>query len=312
VHKVRGEMDDHKLKVFCTVAETKSFSRASEIIRLTQPAVSLQVQALEEIYGTKLFNRSGCIITLTKAGEMLYKYAKEISLLYAAAEKDIGGFTGLVKGVVSVGASSTIGNYVLPSVIADFKRKYPKVGVQIYVGNTRNVIEFLNAGNIDVGLVEGEVKKQKLILEKLITDEMVLVMSPLHAWAKKANISILDISKEPFILREEGSGTRQMIEKHLAKYGISPHNIKIAFIMGSTESIKGAVEEGLGVSILSKWATKKETRFGILKTATFKEEKIIRDFSLLYRKPKNYSHALDKFLGYLKRYNFDKLLVSMR
>jgi DNA-binding transcriptional LysR family regulator len=303
-------MDDHKLKVFCTVAETKSFSKASEIIRLTQPAVSLQIQALEEIYGTKLFNRSGCIITLTKAGEMLYKYAKEINNLYTSAEKEIGGVTGQVKGVVSVGASSTIGNYVLPSVIAEFKRKYPKVGVHIHIGNTKNVIEFLNAANIDVGLVEGDVKKQKLTIEKLIPDEMVLIMSPLHPWAKRANISVLEIPKEPFILREEGSGTRQMIEKHLSKHGISPHNIKVAFIMGSTESIKGAVEEGLGVSIVSRWATKKETRYGSLKTATFKEQKIVRDFSLLNRKPGSSSHALDKFLGFLKNYSFDKLLNS--
>lgn len=301
-------MDDHKLKVFCTVAETKSFSKASEIIRLTQPAVSLQIQALEEIYGTKLFNRSGCIITLTNSGEILYKYAKEINLLYLASEKEIGRFTGVVKGIVSVGASSTIGNYIIPSVLADFKKKFPKVGVNIHVGNTKNVIEFLNAGNIDVGLVEGDVKKQKLVVEKLIPDEMVLVMSPLHPWAKKPNVSILDIPKEPFILREEGSGTRQMIEKNFAKYGISPHNIKISFVMGSTEAIKGAVEEGLGISILSRWATKRETRYGSLKTATFKEEKFLRDFSLLYRKPKSSSHALDKFLGFLKKYPFDKLL----
>ncbi len=300
-------MEDHKLKVFCTVAETKSFSKASEIIRLTQPAVSLQIQALEEIYGTKLFNRSGCIITLTKAGEMLYKFAKEINELYSSAEKEIGGVTGLVKGVVSVGASSTIGNYVLPSVIADFKRKYPKVGVHIHIGNTKNVIEFLNAASIDVGIVEGDVKKQKLEVEKLIPDEMMLIMSPLHPWAKKNSISIMDLTKEPFILREEGSGTRQMIEKHFAKYGIGPHNIKVAFVMGSTEAIKGTVEEGLGVSILSRWAIKKEVRFGSIKATTFKEQKIVRDFSLIYRKPGHYSHVLDKFLGFLKNYSYDKL-----
>ncbi len=301
-------MDDHKLKVFCTVAETKSFSKASEIIRLTQPAVSLQIQALEEIYGTKLFNRSGCVITLTKAGNMLYKYAKEIISLYIDAERDIGDFTGVVKGIVSVGASSTIGNYVLPAAVASFKKKFPKVGVHIHVGNTQRVIEFLNAGNVDIGLVEGDVKKQKLSIEKLIPDEMVLIVSPHHPWAKRNSISILEIPKEPFILREEGSGTRQMIEKHFAKHGISPHNIKIAFIMGSTESIKNSVEEGLGVSIVSKWAVRKEMRYGSLKALTFKEDKILRDFSLLSRKSKNSSHALDKFVGYLKKHSFDKML----
>ncbi|KPK01256.1 MAG: hypothetical protein AMK71_06255 [Nitrospira bacterium SG8_35_4] len=301
-------MDDHKLKVFCIVAETKSFSRASEIIRLTQPAVSLQIQALEEMYGTKLFNRSGCVITLTKAGEMLYKYAKEINALYASAEKEIGGVTGLVKGVISVGASSTIGNYVLPSVVADFKRKFPKVGVHIHVGNTKNVVDFLNAGSVDIGLVEGDVNKQKLVLEKLIPDEMVFIMSPYHHLAKKASISIMELSKEPLIFREEGSGTRQAIEKYLSKHGISQQHLKISLIMGSTESIKGAVEEGLGTSIMSRWAARKEIRYGSLKTSVFKEDKFVRDFSLLYKKSKEQSHTIEQFMGFLRRYPYSKLL----
>lgn len=303
-------MDDHKLRVFCTVAETKSFSKASEIIRLTQPAVSLQIQALEEIYGTRLFNRSGCIITLTPAGELLYKYAKEINTLYTAAEKELGAFTGQVKGVVTIGASSTIGNYVLPAVISEFRKKYLKITMHLVTANTKNIVDYLNAGGVDIALVEGEVKKQKLVVEKLIPDEMVLIMHPLHPWAKKSNVSIFDVAKEPFIFREEGSGTRQMIEKYLIKHGISPQSIKIVFVMGSTESIKSAVEEGLGVSIVSKWAAKKEIRYGTLKTASFKEDKFIRDFSLLYRKAKDTSFTLDKFLTFLKKYPFDKQLTS--
>jgi DNA-binding transcriptional LysR family regulator len=303
-------MDDHKLKVFCTVAEARSFSKASEIIRLTQPAVSLQIQALEEIYGTKLFNRSGCVITLTKAGELLYKYAKEINSLYASAEKEIGEFTGHVKGIVTIGASSTIGNYVLPAVISEFRKKFPKVTVHLVIGNTKTVVDYLNAGNLDIALVEGEVNKQKLIKEKLIPDEMVLIMSPHHPWGKRPNVSLLEVTKEPFIFREEGSGTRQMIEKYLVKHGISLQSIKIAFIMGSTESIKSAVEEGLGVSIVSRWAAKKEIRYGSLKTAIFKEDRFVRDFSLLYRKAKDSSFTLDKFLGFLKKYPFERLLNS--
>ncbi len=303
-------MDDHKLRVFCTVAETKSFSKASEIIRLTQPAVSLQIQALEEIYGTKLFNRSGCIITLTRAGEMLYKYAKDINNLYTAAEKELGEFTGIVKGVVTIGASSTIGNYVLPAVISEFKKKFPKVAMHLVTQNTKTIVDYLNAGSIDIALVEGDVKKQKLIVEKLIPDEMVLIVHPLHPWAKKSSASIFDVAKEPFIIREEGSGTRQMIEKYFMKHGISPQSIRIAFIMGSTESIKSAVEEGLGVSILSKWAAKKEIRYGTLKTVPFKEDKFVRDFSLLYRKAKDTSFTLDRFLGFLKKYPFEKQLTS--
>lgn len=303
-------MDDHKLRVFCTVAETKSFSRASEIIRLTQPAVSLQIQTLEEIYGTKLFNRSGCVVTLTKAGELLYKYAKEINSLYASAEKEIGEVTGHVKGIVMIGASSTIGNYVLPAVISEFRKKFPKVTVHLVIGNTKTVVDYLNAGNVDIALVEGETNRQKLIREKLIHDEMVLIMSPHHPWGKSGAVSLLDVTKEPFISREEGSGTRQMIERYFIKHGIPLQNIKIAFIMGSTEAIKSAVEEGLGVSIISRWAVKKEIHYGTLKTATFKEDRFVRDFSLLHRKAKDSSFALDKFLGFLKKYPFERLLNS--
>ena len=115
-------MEDHKLKVFCTVAETRSFSKTSEIIHLTQPAVSLQIQALEEKYETKLFDRSSNTVTLTPAGETLYKYAKEILALYASADKAIGKQTGLVKGSIAVGAGSNIGNYLLPSLITEFRK----------------------------------------------------------------------------------------------------------------------------------------------------------------------------------------------
>jgi len=301
-------MDDHKLKVFCTVVETKSFSKAAEISRLTQPAVTLQIQALEETYGTKLFNRSGCLITMTPAGETLYRYAKEISALYSDAEKEIGKLTGHVKGAIMLGASSTIGNYVMPGVISDFRKKFPAVKVHLLIGNSKSIVEHLAGGGIDVGFVEGEVNKQKLVAEKIVSDEMVLITSPNHPWIKRHNVSVSELSKEPFILREEGSGTRQMIEKYLAKHNMLLQNIKTALVMGSTESIKSAVENGLGISIVSKWAAKKELHCGTLKTVPFKEDKFLRDFSLLRRKTREISHTLQSFLEFLKNYPFDKAL----
>ncbi|MBI5025282.1 MAG: LysR family transcriptional regulator [Nitrospirae bacterium] len=301
-------MDDHKLRVFCTVAETKSFSKASEIIHLTQPAVSLQIQALEELYGIKLFDRSSSAVSLTRPGEILYKYAKEILSLYSSAEKEISEITGLVKGSVTIGASSTIGNYLLPGVIADFRKKYPKVKVHLFIGNTKRIVELLSSGNIDVGLVEGDVNRQKIIVERLLLDELILIVPHTHPWAKHANISISELPKEAFIFREEGSGTRQVVEKYLAKYDILPQNLKISLILGSTEAIKGAVEDGMGVSIISRWAAKKESRYGSLKIVTIKEEKFVRDFSLLYNKGNYSSHTLTEFLSFLKSYPFDKLL----
>lgn len=130
-------MEDHKLKVFCTVAETKSFSKTSEIIHLTQPAVSLQIQALEELYETKLFDRSSGSITLTPAGEILYKYAKQILALYAESAKEISKITGLIKGCVKIGAGTTVGNYILPAVAVDFKKRHPKIRVSVSIGNAK-------------------------------------------------------------------------------------------------------------------------------------------------------------------------------
>ena len=301
-------MEDHKLKVFCTVAETKSFSKASEIIHLTQPAVSLLVQAIEEMYETKLFDRASNTVTLTPAGEMLYRYAKEILNLYAAAEKNIGEIIGFVKGSISVGASSTIGNYLLPGVIAAFRKTHPKIKIHLLVGNTKRVVELLNAGNIDIGLVEGDVARQKMVVDKLVADELALIVPPLHPLAKKRNVSIFEITKEPFIFREEGSGTRQVIEKYLGKYSITPQNMMISMVLGSTEAIKESVENGIGIAIVSRWAVRKEIKYGTLKPLSFKEEKMLRDFSLIFQKKAISSHAVDEFLSYLKAYPFDNLL----
>jgi len=302
-------MDDHKLKVFCTVAETKSFSKASEIIHLTQPAVSLQVQALEEIYETKLFDRSGGSVTLTPTGELLYKYANEILGLYASAKKDINAMIGLVKGNLSIGASSTIGNYLLPSVIVAFRKNHPRIRINLIVGNTKVISEKLLAGEIDLGLVEGDVTKHKMVVEKLIPDELVLIMSPAHPWARRKNITVSELPKEPFIMREKGSGTRQMIEKRLEENKVASNNLTVSLYLGSTEAIKTAVEDGLGVSIISAWAARKEIKAGGLIATTFKDAKFSRHFSLLQRKNTFPSHTLEEFLEFLKIYSFEDPLA---
>jgi len=303
-------MEDHKLKVFCAVAETRSFSKASEIIHLTQPAVSLQIQALEELYETRLFDRSSSTVTLTPAGEILYRYAKEILSLYASAAKDIGELTGLVKGSISLGASTTIGNHVLPTVLAEFRKAYPKIRVRLFVGNTRRIVELLNATTVDLGIVEGDVTRQKLMIERLLRDELVVIVSPQHPWSKKKDISIFDVTKEPFILREEGSGTRQIIEKYLNKHGLGINDLKVAMMLGSTEGIKEAVESGIGISIISRWAARKENRYGALKLLSIKEERLYRDFSLITPRNAIISHAVSEFLDYVKRYPFEDLLET--
>lgn len=303
------KMEDHKLKVFCTVAETKSFSKASEIIHLSQPGVSLQIQTLEEAFETKLLDRTGSTVTLTPAGEILYSYAKQILSLYSSIEKEIGAVTGLIKGSIAVGASTTIGNYLLPAVISDFTRAYPKIKIHLIVGNTRRIVESLKAGIINLGIVEGESPKYKVMTEKLIADELSLIIAPFHQWAKRKEVSIHEIIKEPFILREEGSGTRDVIEKYLNKKGISVQDMKISAVIGSTEAIKEAVENGIGISIVSRWAVRKEIKYGTLTTLNFKEIRMLRDFAIMFNKNSVSSYAGDEFLTYLKSYPYERLLL---
>ncbi|HXW69564.1 MAG TPA: selenium metabolism-associated LysR family transcriptional regulator [Dissulfurispiraceae bacterium] len=301
-------MEDHKLKVFCTVAETKSFSKTSQIIHLTQPAVSLQIQALEELYETKLFDRSSSSISLTSSGEVLYTYAKNILAQYSELEKEIGKITGLIKGSITIGASTTIGNYLLPSVVFNFKKNHPKIKINILIGNTNRVLDLLNSGIIEFGLVEGDTTRSKIRVEPILTDELVFILPAMHPMAKKKSISILEIMKEPFIIREEGSGTRQIIEKYLALHGIKISDMHIVLVLGGTEAIKEAVERGMGIAIISRWAARKELQFGTLKYISAKEDRILRDFSLVVQKNTVFSHAVDEFLSYLKVYSFEMLL----
>lgn len=301
-------MEDHKLKVFCTVAETKSFSKTSEIIHLTQPAVSLQIQALEEIYESKLFDRTSNSINLTPSGEILYRYAKDILKLYAEAEKEIGKITGLIKGCVLIGGSTTIGNYVLPNVVVAFKDKHPKIKINLLIANTKKVEDFVTVGAIDFGLVEGIPTRQKITIDRFIDDELIVIVPPHHQWAKKKTISIAEITKEPFIIREEGSGTRFFIESFLKEQGMQLSDLKIVMSLGGIESIKLAVETGSGVSIISKWAARKEIKYGTLKGIYFKEAPMRRSFSLILPKNAIINHAVDEFLNFLKSYNYDDLI----
>lgn len=303
---------DIKLKLFCKVAETQSFSRTSRIVHLSQPAVSLQIQALEQFFETKLFDRSKDAITLTPAGEILYRQAKHILEHYSEIEKEIGKITGMIKGGLTVGASTTLGNHVLPQVIIEFKKKHPKIKITMMVGNTKRIEELLTSGFIDFGLVAGEMSKTSLKTEPIMSDELLLIIPPMHPWTKKKIVSVLDITREPFILREEGSGTRQKIEEFFSGHGINIHELHIPLILGSTESIKEAVEAGIGVSIVSKWAVKKEVQDGRLKLCALKEGKIQRKLSLVLPPRAAFSHAIQDFILFVRKYPYEAFFSELK
>ena len=305
-----SRLDLNLFRVMDAVYVHGGISGAARHLHLSQPAVSMQIQALEEKYETKLFDRSSSTVTLTPAGEILYRYAKEILSLYTSAEKAIGRHTGFVKGSLTIGAGSNIGNYILPSLITEFKQTHPKSKIYLLVSNSKRVVEMLNAGNINLGLVEGDVARQKMVVKKLLSDELLLIVPPDHHWANKRDVSITELCKEPFILREPGSGTRQMIEKILGRYGITIHDLKISAVLGSTEAIKDAVENSMGISIISRWAARKENKYGSLRLLNVKEEKMYRDFSLILNKNSVSTNSLEEFVAFLKAYPYEKLFGS--
>ncbi len=295
---------DIKLKVFCTVAETGSFTRTSKIVHLSQPAVSLQIQALEEFFETKLFDKTGKQVSLTAAGRILYDHATHIMGHYNEVVKEINKLTGTMKGAVALGASTTLGNYILPQIITEFKKIHPRIKIKLRVANTERIEDLMHAGFIDFGIVEGKTSRKNTKTEKLISDQLVLVVHPKHILAKKRAVSVLELTREPMILREQGSGTRQHMDKFLDAHGLNINDLHVALIMGSTEAIKSSVEAGTGMAILSRWAVKKEMEDGRLKAVRFKED-FTRDLTLIYSKKSLLSHADKELLLFIKNYSYD-------
>lgn len=296
---------DTKLKTFCTVAETRSFTKTSRIVHLSQPAVSLQIQSLEEFFETKLFDKTGKQVSLTPAGKILYEHAIHILGHYNEVVKEINKLTGMMKGAVALGASTTLGNYILPRIITDFKRLHPKIKIKLRIGNTERIEDLMHSGFLDFGIVEGKTSRTNTKTEKVISDQLVLIVHPKHPLAKRRSVSVLDLMREPFIIREQGSGTRQHIEKFLDHNGINIRDLHVALIMGSTESIKAAVEAGTGIAILSRWAVKKEVEDGRLKTVNLREGGITRELTLIYSKKPRLSHADRELILFIKNYAYE-------
>ena len=288
---------DQQLFVFITVAEKKNFSRAAEELHMTQPAVSQYIQALEKTMGTKLLERSNKYVRLTKAGEIVYHHAKEILALYAKMDFLIDDLTNNPSGSLSIGASYTYGEYVLPHLLAKMQLKYPAINPTITIGNTREIAELVLGHQLDVGIVEGNFQDKNLKVEPFAVDDMSIVVSSNHHLAKTNNeISLSELANETWIVREIGSGTREAIESMFSQYKMTPKK-KLEF--GSTQIIKEAVEANLGISLLSDWAIRKELSLGTLTIIKIDGVSIRRDFSTVLSSPFQ-TKALSVFLKIIK------------
>jgi DNA-binding transcriptional LysR family regulator len=294
-------MADRRLQVFYTVARLLSFTKAAESLHMTQPAVTFQVRQLEEYFNTRLFDRTHNRISLTDAGERVYEYAAQIFDLYAKMDNAVRDMTGEISGILIIGASTTIAEYMLPSLLGDFKKKYPDVNVHLKVSNSDGIVHMVENNDIDLGVVEAPVMNKNLVVENCRNDSLVAIVPPQHALADRKKVKFMDLLDQAFIAREEGSGTREVIEEYLSESGLKPADMTIAMELGSPEAIKGAVEAGMGVSIVSEVTIHKELQLGTL-VALELEPPLERPFSFVHQKQKFRQRAMDELLDFARAY----------
>ncbi|CAB3393453.1 MULTISPECIES: LysR family transcriptional regulator [Kyrpidia] len=288
---------DHSLLIFATVAKTRNFSRAAEALHMTQPAVSLQIQALEQKFGVKLLERTNRTVRLTRAGEILLDRAEEILESYRELGLIMDDLVQGEGGHLAIGASYTFGEYVLPRILAQFCKRYPKVSVAITIENTSQVAEAILRREQDVGIVEGGLHHSDLEVLPLFEDELRVVVPASHRLAGRAEATPEELAGERWILREHGSGTREAADKMFSATGLVPAAL---VELGSTQIIKESVEAGLGVSLLSTWTVVKEIRLGTLKTLRLHEFPILRTFSAVLHRTRYHIRAVDHFIAVLR------------
>ncbi|HEX4210144.1 MAG TPA: LysR substrate-binding domain-containing protein [Candidatus Binataceae bacterium] len=254
-------LESFRLTVFRVVAERLNFTQAAEVLHITQPSVTSHVKALEEEVGVRLFDRSATGVSLTVAGARLRDFAIQVNRLSQEALRDIAQLSGELRDQLSLGASTTIAQYLLPRLLAGFLEQYPRVELTVSSGNTDQIVTQLVQRRIQLGLTEGPVSTSDLKVEPFLEDEIVAVASssdPLFINHPAPTLS--DIAERPLLMRESGSGTRRVVEDALRAAGIGLRNLHIRMELDSTEAIKSAIEAGLGIGFLSRWALRNEQR----------------------------------------------------
>ena len=294
-------MADRRLQVFYTVARLLSFTKAAETLHMTQPAVTFQVRQLEDHFNTRLFDRTHNRVALTEAGRKAYEYAERIFELYAEMENAVKELTGDVSGALTLGASTTIAEYMLPALLRGFRDKYPEVNLRLKVSNTEGIVSMVENSMIDLGVVEGPVTNKNLLVEVCQIDQLVVVVPPDHPIGHRDAITMQELLRYPFICREEGSGTRGVIMEYMTQRGLDRNGLNVCMELGSPESIKGAVEAGMGVSILSQATLSKELALGSLASIKL-DPPLERSFSFVRQRQKFRLRAMEELLEFARDY----------
>lgn len=294
---------DYRDQVFLAVAENMSFSKAAKQLFISQPAVTKHIKELESAYGLALFDRRGNKITLSTAGTLAYQQLKNIQQLYRELEFELGQLNDSVKGLLKIGASSTIAQYLIPSVMAAFQARYQEVELQLFNGNSEEMESRLLKNEIDIALVENLDSRANIRYTQFLEDEIVPVCGVNSSLSKRKVIKVEELSKLPLVLREQGSGTLDVVYDFAKSQKIPPEQLKVKIQLGSTESIKGFLENFDGLSLLSARSIDRELQLGSLSRLRFQNSRIIRQFRLAQRQgPEQSLSAM--FSRFLLKYPF--------
>jgi DNA-binding transcriptional LysR family regulator len=269
------------LDTFAAAAELGSFTAAAKSLGLSQSAVSQRIHQLEAVLRTPLFRREGGRVKLTEAGLRLHDYARRILDLAAEARREVTGVTGEVTGELLLAASSVPGQYLLPHALAEFRKQYPLVEVRVSVSDTETVLRQVEQGHANLGFVGGP-GGSHLEFRRFASDELVLVVPKRHPWWRKRRVTASELATQPLVQRERGSASRRCFEGSLQRAGTDPSALNVVLELGSSEAIKGAVLEGLGVAVLSRLAVRNEVRAGTLKPLRVEGLVLERDIFVIW------------------------------
>lgn len=296
-------MFDFRLRVFHTVARRLSFTKTAEELFITQPAVTKHIHEIENYFKIKLFERNGTKIKLTAAGGTLFQHTEQLFALYRNMEFELNTFSQKQSGKLMIGASTTVAQYVLPSVLASFHKKFNDTKIILTTGNTEQIEQDLQNKKIDLGIIEGQSKKNLFKYTTFIKDELVLVANSNHTLAKKEIIKPADLLKIPLLLREPGSGTLEVIAHALKPLGIKIAQLKVEMQLGSTESIKRYLLNSDAMAFLSVHAVLNELKSKTCAIIDVKNLNIERHFYFIQQHGQPESLA-DLFMKFANHYNF--------
>lgn len=275
-------MFEQQFIVFKEVADTKNITLAAKRLHMSQPSISLQIQNLESQYDARFFNRTNKGVSLTRAGEVFYNHVCEILNILDKAQRRVSELDEDRRGEIYLGATLTIGEYVLPHILAYLSTQGSDIDFKVKIANTEVIDQDVMEGKIHIGLIEGpEPKHKRVLLDKFWQDELVVVVPYFHPWASRDSIPLADLPQERFVTREVGSGTRKVMEKALEERGLDPDKLNISMELGSTQAIKQVVCAGLGVTIISALTVRRECDQGLLKALRIQDGPVYRPLNIL-------------------------------